>query len=70
MYGKTIELFNEYITASDFNKYARLAPRNTFLSRVEEIFHATDLKPTYGSVRIHNGLVATVPVFDTKAMIL
>ncbi len=70
MYDETIELFNQYIVALDFNKYARLTPCNTFLSHVEEVFHTTDLKPTYGSVRIHNGLLATVPVFDTKAMIL
>ena len=70
MYDETIELFDNYISSSDFNKYARLMSRNTFLKRVEEIFHTTDLRPTYGSVRINNGLLATVPVFDTKAMIL
>ena len=32
MYDETIELFKQYIAASDFNKYARLTPRNTFLS--------------------------------------
>ena len=36
---------------------------------MEEVFHTTDLKPTYGSVCIHNSSLATVPVFDTKAMI-
>ena len=28
------------------------------------------MKPTYGSVRLHNGSIATVPVFDIKAMIV
>ena len=28
MYDETIEIFNQYIVASDFNKYARLMPRN------------------------------------------
>jgi hypothetical protein len=37
---------------------------------VEEVFHTTELKPVYASVRLHNRLVATVPAFDTKAMIL
>jgi hypothetical protein len=70
MYNKKIEIFNQYIAVADFNKYARLLPRNTFLTRVEEVFHTTDLKPTYGSVRTPNELLTTVPVFDTKAMIL
>ena len=71
MYDETIELFNQYITTSDFNKYARLVVSwNTFLTRVGEVFITTDLKPTYGSVRIHNGSLVIVPVFDIKAMIM
>jgi hypothetical protein len=47
MYNETIEIFNQYIAASDFNKYARLTLHNTFLGCMEEVFHTMDLKPTY-----------------------
>jgi len=70
MYDEMIAMFNKYISATDFNSFARLMNRNAFLNRVEELFHTSDLKPTYGLVSIHNGAKATVPVFDTKAMIL
>ena len=63
-------MFNEYISASDFSRYARLIPQKTFLNQVDEVFHTTVSKPTYRSVHITNGALVTVPIFDTKAMIL
>ena len=44
--------------------------RTQFLQKVENKFNTAQLKPTYGSVSLHNGSLATVPVFDMKTMIL
>jgi hypothetical protein len=37
---------------------------------VEKSFHVTHLRPKHTNVKVHNGPVATVPVFDAKLMIL
>ena len=37
---------------------------------MEYIFNTDSFKPTHGSVTLHDGSLATVPVFNIKAMIL
>ena len=70
LYDQTMSLFNMYIASQEFNKHTNLVSRKTLLSQVETDFKTADMKPTYGSVRLHNNSLATVPVFDMKAMIL
>ena len=36
----------------------------------KKTFDTSDMKPTYGSVRLTDNSMVTVPVFDMKAMIL
>lgn len=70
LYDEMISLFNKYISSHDFTKHTKLLPRKALLSKVENIFDTAEMKPTYGTVRLHNKSLATVPVFDMKAMIL
>ena len=70
MYDDVIKIINAYTSASDFSPFDSLLPRAAFISRMEEIFEKQNFKPTYGSVRLHDGSNATVPVFDIKNMIL
>ena len=70
MYDETIKIINDYISQSDFSPYDKLLPRKAFLDRLEEIFETKNFRPTYGTVRLHNDVMATVPVFDMRAMIL
>jgi hypothetical protein len=70
MYDELIEILNAYTSSPDFNMYSTLLPRSTFLSKVETVFNTSQLKPTYGAVRLHNNTYATIPVFDVKTMIL
>ena len=70
MYDEMIEICNTYLSSPDFNQYSKLSSHNTFLQRVESVFNTSQLKPTYGAVRLHNNTYTTVPVFDVKNMIL
>ncbi len=70
MYVEIISLFNAYIFSSGINPLLKLLPRKQFLSCVESIFETESMKPTYGKVTLHDNSLATVPIFDCKAMIL
>ncbi len=37
---------------------------------MEKSFHVTHLRPKHTNVKVHNGSVVTVPVYDAKLMIL
>ena len=70
MYDEMIEIINAYLSSADFNKYATLVSRKTFVNKVEKVFNTGDMRPEYAAVRLHNNTFATVPVFDMKTMIL
>ena len=70
MYDEIIKIINDYTSQSDFSPYDKLLPRKAFHDRLEEIFETKNFRPTYGTVRLHNDVMATVPVFDMRAMIL
>jgi hypothetical protein len=70
MYDEMIEIFNTYISSTDFNVYSKLSSHSSFLEKIETAFSTNEMKPTYGAVRLHNDTYATVPVFDVKTMIL
>jgi hypothetical protein len=70
MYDDVIKIINAYTLASDFSPHERLLPKKKFISRMEYIFNTDSFKPTHGSVTLHDGSLATVPVFNIKAMIL
>ena len=70
MYDEVIKIINDYTSQSDFSQYDKLLMRRAFHDRLEEIFETKNFRPTYGTVRLHNDVMATVPVFDMRAMIL
>jgi hypothetical protein len=65
-----IDIFNDYISAPDFDRYRRLSNRKSFMQRMESTFKLTHLRPRYCDVQLHYKSVATVPIFDAKDMIL
>jgi hypothetical protein len=48
----------------------KLPSRKSFLRSIEETYHTHGLRPTYRIVRLHDDSYVTVPVFDTKEMII
>jgi hypothetical protein len=70
MHDDIIDIFNDYISAPDFDRYWRLSNRKLFMQGIDSTFQLTHLHPRYCDVQLHNKSVAMVPVFDAKAMIL
>jgi hypothetical protein len=70
MYDDICQLFNDYISSADFDRFAKLKKRTPFIRLMEYMYNTHALKPINGTVKLHNGTHVTVPVFDTKQMII
>ena len=70
MYDDICELVNEYSSSSDFDRHAKLQSRISFLGSIEKTHRTQELIPYHGTVKLHNETSVTVPVFDTKQMII
>jgi hypothetical protein len=70
MHDNIVHPFNKYISPPSFDKYATLKTRKAFIQLMEKSFHVTHLQPKHTKVKMHDGSVVTVPVFDAKLMIL
>ena len=54
MYDETIEIIQHYIDCLGIHgATTKLVSRQAFQDRVENIFNTAELKPTYGSIRLH-----------------
>ena len=70
LYDDIVQLFNDYISSPNFDQYAKLKTRKSFIKSIESTHQVTQLRPRNMEVWLHNGGRVTVPVFDAKAMIL
>jgi hypothetical protein len=70
MHDELIDIINAYIESLNVPPSRKLLHSKQFMVKMEKKFNTSDLKPTYGSVRLTNNSVVTVPVFNMKAMIL
>jgi hypothetical protein len=61
---------NEYTASPDFSVMTKLPSRKSFLHSIEETYCTHGLRSTNPIVRFHNNSYVTVPVFDTKGMII
>ena len=70
MYDDVIKIINTYVNLPTFDKFSPLIKRQPFLNLLDELFNTSTMRPTYGSIRLYDGSLATVPVYDMKTMIL
>ena len=71
LYDDVIHLVNEYISSDSFSKHAKLRTRKSFIKQIEETHPSIkSLRPVNRQVTLHDGSIATVPVFDARAMIM
>ena len=70
MHDELIDIINAYIDTLHPPPPRKLLHHKQFLEKMEKKFDTSDLQPTYGSVRLTNNSLVTVPVFNMKAMIL
>ena len=70
LYDDIVDLFNEYICSNNFDKFAQLKSRKSFIKANESAYNVTHLRPKYWNVVLTDATEVTVPVFDAKSMIL
>jgi hypothetical protein len=70
LYDDIVNLFNEYISSNNFDQFAKLKSRKSFIMSMESSYRVTHLWPKNRDIMLHDGSEVTVPVFDAKSMIL
>ena len=61
---------SSYLSSPHFDQFAKLKSRKSLLRSTEKSYHSASLRPSNGTVRLHDNTLVTVPVFDAKQMIL
>jgi hypothetical protein len=64
------QLFQQYISSPKFGRFAKFKSRRSLLTSTHKTLNSKALQPINGAVRLHNNSLVTVPVFDTKHMII
>jgi hypothetical protein len=70
LYDEICHLFKEYISSLNFDRFAKFKSRKSLLTSTQKTFNFKTLQPINGTVRLHDNTLVTVPVFDTKHMII
>jgi hypothetical protein len=70
LYDEICHLFKEYISSPNFERFAKFKSRRSLLTSTQKTLNYKALLPINGTVRLHNNTFVTVPVFDTKHMII
>jgi hypothetical protein len=70
LYDEICHLFKEYISSPNFDRFAKFKSRRSLLTSTQKTFNSMALRPINGTVRLHDNTLVTVPVFDTKHMII
>ncbi len=60
---------DDHVSSPNFDKYARLKTRKSFIQSAERNYSVTHLRPKHSNNIQHDGGEVTVPAFDAKSMI-
>jgi hypothetical protein len=70
LYDEICHLFEQYISSSNFRRLAKFKSKRSLLTSTQKTLNSKELRPINGTVRLHYNSLVTVPVFDTKHMII
>ncbi len=70
LYDETCQLFDQYVSSSNVDTFAKFKSRRSLLTSTQKTLNSKALQPMNGTVRLHDNSLVTVPVFDTKHMII
>jgi hypothetical protein len=70
IFDESCNLVNDYTVSLDFPVITKLPSRKFFLRSINETYCTHGLRTTNRIVRLHDNSYVTVPVFDTKEMII
>jgi hypothetical protein len=69
MFDNICNLVNEYTSSPNFLVNTKLQSRKSFLCSIEGSNRTWLLRPYNQNVRLHDGTIVTVPVFNMKEML-
>ena len=61
LYNDIVNLFNEYMPSNNFNRYARLKSRKSFIKAYESTYNVTHLRWKHKNVVLTDGAEVTIP---------
>jgi hypothetical protein len=70
LYDEICQLFQQYISSPTFDRFAKFKSRKSLLTSTKKTLNSKSLQLIHGTVRLHKNTLVTVPVFDTKHMIV
>ena len=70
LYDEICNLLNSYLDSPEFDRFARLKTRKSLLRSTQKSMKTECLLPIDGTVELHDKSLVTVPVFNTKHMII
>ncbi len=70
IYDEICQLFEQYISLPNFDRFANFKSRRSLLTSTQKTLNSKALQPINDTVWLHNNSLVTVPVFDTKHMII
>ena len=66
LYDDIVNLFNKYMSSDNFNKFAQLKSRKSFIKANESTYKVTHLRPKHQNVVLTDGAEVTMPVRRTS----
>jgi hypothetical protein len=70
LYDEICQLFKQYISSPNFDRFAKFKSRRSLLTSTQKKLDSKALRPINGTARLHDDSLVTVPVFETKHMIM
>ncbi len=69
MFDDICNLVNEYTSSPEFSVNTKLQSRKSFFHSIKGSYCTRLLRPNNQNIRLHDGTIVTVPVFDMKEML-
>jgi hypothetical protein len=70
LYNEICQLFQQSISSPNIYRFAKFKSRRSLLTSTQRTLNSKVLGPNNGTVRLHDSTLVSVPVFDTKHMII
>jgi hypothetical protein len=70
LYDEICHLFEQYISSPNFDRFAQFKSRRSLLTSTQKTLNSKALRPINGTFRLHNNSLVSIPVSDTKHMII
>jgi hypothetical protein len=70
LHDEICHLFEQYISSPNFDRFAKFKSRRSLLTFTQKTRNSKALGPINGTVRLHNNSLVSVPVFNTKHILI